>query len=63
MRFLPPMVLHGAHAASDSAVAAHVATFAERLGSYPHWGELEDLEQCPQCEVPGNDRPLDAEAA
>lgn len=63
MRFLPPMVLHGAHAASDSAVAAHVATFAERLGSYPHWGELEDLEQCPQCEVPGNDRPLDTEAA
>lgn len=57
MRFLPPMVLHGAHAASDNAVAAHVATFAQRLQTYPHWPELEELEQCPACEVPGTDRP------
>ena len=57
MRFLPPMVLHGAHAASDSAVSEHVATFAERLQSYPHWSELDELEQCPACEVPGTDRP------
>ena len=57
MRFLPPMLLHGAHAASDSAVAEHVATFAERLHHYPNWPELEELEQCPACEVPGTDRP------
>ncbi|TXH89056.1 MAG: NAD(P)H dehydrogenase [Rhodoferax sp.] len=61
MRFLPPMVLHGAHAASDSAVAEHVATFAERLQTYPNWPELEELEQCPACEVPGSDRPSEAQ--
>ena len=63
MRFLPPMLLHSAHTASDAVVAEHVATFAERLQSYPHWSELDELEQCPQCEVPGSDRPVDAEVA
>lgn len=57
MRFLPPLVLHSAHSAPDDVVTRHVATFVERLRSYPRWPELEDLEQCPQCEVPGSDRP------
>ncbi len=39
MRFLPPLVLHGAHTASNEAVAAHIATFAERLGTYPQWAD------------------------
>lgn len=61
MRFLPPMLLHSAHTAPDAVVAEHVRTFAERLHSYPHWSELEELEQCPQCEVPGSDRPASEE--
>lgn len=59
LRFLPPMVLHGAHRASDDEVAAHVAMFAERLRSYPEWPELEDLPACVACEVPEGDRPAD----
>ena len=59
LRFLPPMVLHGAHRATDDEVAAHAAMFAERLRSYPDWPELEDLPACVACEVPEGDRPAD----
>jgi glutathione-regulated potassium-efflux system ancillary protein KefF len=37
MRFLPPLVLHGAHGASRQDIDAHAEAFAERLRSYPHW--------------------------
>ena len=57
MRFLPPLLLHGARRAPEDEVAAHVEVFRERLGSYPQWPELEDLEQCPACVVPTTDRP------
>lgn len=57
MRFLPPLLLHGARSAPDADVAAHVAVFEERLRTYPRWRELEDLPQCPACEVPASDRP------
>ena len=33
MRFLPPLMLHGARSASEQAVAEHVAIFAQRLQS------------------------------
>jgi glutathione-regulated potassium-efflux system ancillary protein KefF len=59
MRFLPPLVLHGAHRASSGAVAAHAAVFAERLSSYPDWPELADLPECAACEVPADARPAD----
>jgi glutathione-regulated potassium-efflux system ancillary protein KefF len=62
MRFLPPLVLHGARSAGDEAVARHVAIFEERLRSYPQWPELAELEQCPACEVPAGDRPRRAAA-
>jgi len=58
MRFLPPLVLHGAHSASDPAVQAHVQVFTERLRSYPQWPELQDMGECPACEVPAGDRPI-----
>ena len=61
MRFLPPLVLHGARSASEEAVAKHVAVFADRLATYPHWPEMDELEQCPACEVPTTDRPRAAE--
>jgi glutathione-regulated potassium-efflux system ancillary protein KefF len=57
MRFLPPLVLHGAHRASAAEVAAHAGVFGERLASYPRWEELETLEPCDPCHVPTEDRP------
>jgi glutathione-regulated potassium-efflux system ancillary protein KefF len=61
MRFLPPLLLHGAHRASEESVADHVAVFAQRLRSYPQWPELEELEQYPACDVPTTDRPRASE--
>jgi glutathione-regulated potassium-efflux system ancillary protein KefF len=57
MRFLPPLLLHGARSAGDEAVAMHVSVFEERLRSYPEWSELDGLEQCPACQVPATERP------
>ncbi|HVZ44531.1 MAG TPA: NAD(P)H-dependent oxidoreductase [Ramlibacter sp.] len=57
MRFLPPMLLHGAHRASEEALAGHVGIFAERLASYPAWPELAELGESPPCDVPVIDRP------
>jgi glutathione-regulated potassium-efflux system ancillary protein KefF len=59
MRFLQPMILHGAHQVSESALAEHAAMYAQRLSSYPHWPELDDLENCADCEVPESARPSD----
>lgn len=61
MRFLPPLILHGAHAVSQDEVTRHIATFTQRLGNYPNWPELDDLEQCAACVVPMKDRPADQE--
>jgi glutathione-regulated potassium-efflux system ancillary protein KefF len=57
LRFLPPLLLHGAHAVSPAALAGHAATFVARLRDYPDWPELRDLPQCPACEVPEAERP------
>ncbi|HSV51868.1 MAG TPA: NAD(P)H-dependent oxidoreductase [Burkholderiaceae bacterium] len=57
MRFLPPLVLHGAHSSPEHVVASHVEVFRERLQSYPRWPEMDELEKCPACEVPPTDRP------
>jgi len=57
MRFLPPLVLHGAHRASEDEVQAHVNVFVDRLRTYPAWPELAELEACPACDVPETDRP------
>ena len=59
MRFLPPMVLHGAHNVGDDVVDRHVETFRQRLQTYPEWPELDDLEQCAACVVPMRDRPVE----
>jgi glutathione-regulated potassium-efflux system ancillary protein KefF len=60
LRFLPPLVLHGAHRLSKSEIDAHVQTFASRLASYPDWPEIEDLPACEAPEVPAGDRPSEA---
>jgi len=57
MRFLPPMILHGARRASDAEIAAHAKVFGDRLRDYPDWPELEELAGMPACEVPPIDRP------
>jgi glutathione-regulated potassium-efflux system ancillary protein KefF len=60
LRFLPPLLLHGAHAVERAELDAHVNTFAERLAGWPRpevWPELAQLESCPTCVVPGQDRP------
>jgi glutathione-regulated potassium-efflux system ancillary protein KefF len=61
LRFLPPLVLHGAHRLGDGEVDMHVQTFAARLASYPSWPEIEDLPPCDAPEVPAGDRPTELE--
>jgi glutathione-regulated potassium-efflux system ancillary protein KefF len=60
MRFLPPLVLHGAHHLGDEEIDRHAAVYAERLRSYPAWPELDELDECVACEVPATARPADA---
>ncbi len=59
MRFLPPLVLHGAHRVEEPQLAAHAETFVQRLASYPDWPELSGLADCIDCEVPAGERPAD----
>ena len=58
MRFLPPMLMHGAHRADDAQIAQHAAVFGERLHSHPRWPELAELQAGPACDVPASDRPM-----
>lgn len=37
MRFMPPLLMHGVHTATEAAVTAHVARFVQQLKTYPHW--------------------------
>lgn len=61
MRFLPPLLLHGAHHATDAEVAAHAELYAERLAAWPGWPEIDELPECVACEVPTDARPALAE--
>ena len=58
MRFLPPLLLHGARRAAPQEVQEHVEVFRQRLDAYPEWPELEELGACPVVDVPTTDRPL-----
>ena len=61
MRFLPPLVQHGAHRLGDAEIADHAQTFASRLASYPDWPEIEDIPACDVREVPAIDRPSEVD--
>ena len=61
MRFLPPLLLHGAHKVDEAEVAAHETVFAQRIASYPDWPELEHMAECIACEVPDDARPAEAD--
>ncbi|WP_290868053.1 NAD(P)H-dependent oxidoreductase [Aquabacterium sp.] len=63
LRFLPPLVLHGAHQVSEAELSAHVATWRARLASHPDWPEMADLADCPLCAMPPHDRPTDPNLA
>ena len=63
MRFLPPMLLHGAHRISEAEVREHAQVYTQRLRSYPDWPELEDLPPCVECIVPQGERPQDEDTA
>lgn len=57
MRFLPPLLLHGAHRVTPEQIDAHAAVYAQRLASYPDWPEIAELPECIACEVPASARP------
>ena len=57
MRWLPPLMLHGAHRVSDAEIAAQAGLFAERLLAWPDWPEIEQMEPAPDCAVPADARP------
>ena len=59
MRWLPPLVLHGAHTAGAEQLARHSELFVQRLRTWPHWPEIEDLEPVFDCAVPADARPRD----
>jgi glutathione-regulated potassium-efflux system ancillary protein KefF len=58
MRFLPPLVLHGAHRVADDEVAAHESVYLQRLASYPNWPEMAEIEAI-ACDVPIDARPAE----
>lgn len=59
MRWLPPLVLHGAHRVGEDELQAHEAVFAQRLGSYPEWPEIAGLAGESGCDVPADARPTE----
>ena len=60
MRFLPPLLLHGAHRVTEAELTAHAETYAQRLASWPDWPEIAELEPCAPCDVPADARPAAA---
>ena len=65
MRWLPPLVLHGAHRAGEAELQQHVETLVQRLQTWPYWQELgpelgpefESLDPALSCLVPADARP------
>lgn len=59
MRWLPPLVLHGAHRADEATLRAHADVLVDRLQTWPAWPEIDELEPAPDCTVPADARPQD----
>jgi len=59
MRFMPPLLLHGAHKAKEAEIAAHAETYVKRLAEYPQWPEIDQIDECPDCVVPLTARPIE----
>jgi glutathione-regulated potassium-efflux system ancillary protein KefF len=60
MRWLPPLVLHGAHRVTDAEVQAHAVVFIQRLLQWPDWPEIAEMEPAPECLVPADARPQES---
>jgi len=58
MRFLPPLVLHGAHRATATELQAHVDVWLQRLQTWPEWPEIAGMDAA-ACDVPADARPAD----
>ena len=57
MRFLPPLILHGAHSASETEVAAHIDSFTRQLRHYAETPIGESTQAHPDAAlVPATDR-------
>ena len=61
MRWLPPLVLHGAHQAPAQVLDEHAQLFAQRLLNWPAWPELAELDPALPCDVPVDARPQTAD--
>ena len=59
MVWLPPLVLYGAHRASETSISQHAGIFVEKLRSWPEWPEIEAMEPTPECAVPADARPTE----
>jgi glutathione-regulated potassium-efflux system ancillary protein KefF len=59
MRFMPPLLLHGAHKAKEADIAAHARVYVKRLAEYPQWPEIDEVAECIDCEVPLTARPIE----
>jgi glutathione-regulated potassium-efflux system ancillary protein KefF len=57
MRFLPPVVLHGAHRADNSEIAAHAQMVVDRIANWPAWPEIDELPPCVVRPVEASERP------
>lgn len=57
MRWLPPLVLHGAHRLEEAALDAAAADLTARLERWPDWPGLATLGATPTPEVPADARP------
>ena len=57
MRWLAPLVLHGAHCTPPEVLQSHAEGFAAQLRSYPEWPWLKQLACGPECAVPADARP------
>jgi len=57
MRWLPPLVLHGAHQVDEAALAEHAELLIDRLQGWPDWPEIASLQAAAPCDVPADARP------
>lgn len=57
LRWLPPMVIHGAHRRDAADIEADALVYGSRLRSWPDWPELDDPDESGACEVPPDARP------
>ena len=55
MRFLPPLLLHGAHQVEEPELLRHARRFCGQLADYPNWAAAEQLQE--PVEVPLDERP------